>query len=170
MEIKRRSICFPHLHDNTSRFSQHVLFCIPHVSACHDLRRSTPMTRSPRRHVRGADIRAGKGVRPYLSARLLTVNAKASVFKTRLGERESVCDWVGAAGRMCSKSGDGRGWEWRQTTHHLIMLECATTLCIFLVALVIGVVFVHTHTNTVRRRPSGCGNEDDNLTGKEGGK
>lgn len=77
-----------------------------------------------------------------------------------------MCDWVGAAGRMRSKSGDGRGWEWRQTTHHLIMLECATTLCIFLVALVMGVVFVHART----QRPSGCGNEDDNLTGKEGEK
>lgn len=51
-----------------------------------------------------------------------------------------------------------RCWEWRQTTHHLIMLECATTLCIFSVALVIGVVIVQTV-----RTERGLDTSDDGL-------
>lgn len=93
-------------------------------------------------------------VGPYLSAPLLTVNMKLLFSKHSSGEgNPCVIEFV-QRGEMQSKSTDGRGWEWRQTTHHLIMLECATALCIFLVALVIGVVFVQT-VRTERAFPGG---------------
>lgn len=65
---------------------------------------------------------------------------------------------------MQSKSRNGRGWEWRQTTHHLIMLECATALCIFLVTLVVGVVFVQS---VCAERAFQAGRSGGSLTGRE---
>lgn len=90
----------------------------------------------------------GRSGRLHLSAWQLTVNMQLPFSKPlREAGIRRACHCLRAAGRTQSELRDGRGWEWRQTTHHLIMLECATTLCIFSAALVIGAVFVQTvHT------------------------
>lgn len=84
-------------------------------------------------------------VRLYLSARLLTVNT-ALLFSKHDSGKGNLCVCLRSCSREIQSGAEGweRCWEWRQTTHHLIMLECATTLCIFSVALVIGVVIVQT--------------------------
>lgn len=97
--------------------------------------------------------------RLYLSDWLLTVNMKLLFSKHSSGKGNlclSVCVCLHSCRSEIQSEGWERCWEWRQTTHHLIMLECATTLCIFLVALVIGVVIVQTvRTERVREGLTG---------------
>lgn len=83
-------------------------------------------------------------VRLYLSAWLLTVNMKL-LFSKHGSAKGNLCAFAFVQrGDTEQSEGWERCWEGRQTTHHLITLECATTLCIFSVALVIGVVIVQT--------------------------
>ncbi len=79
-------------------------------------------------------------VRLYLSAWLLTVNMKLLFSQHSSGEGNPCVFVFVQRGDTEQSEGWERCWEWRQITHHLIMLECATTLCIVSVALVIAVV------------------------------
>lgn len=129
-----------------------MLFCIPRVYVM--IRDAPPLwhgaavTCVPRRYsLRGFMV--DRMLWLYLSAWLLTVNMKLLFSKHSSGKGNLyVCVCVRTCfvqeGDTEHSEGWERCWEWRQTTHHLIMLACATTLCIFSVALVIGVVIVQT--------------------------
>lgn len=88
-----------------------------------------------------------------------------SFYFQNTAQGKGICVWLSLCSReMQSKSRDGRGWEWRQTTHHLIMLECATALCIFLVTLVVRVVFVQS---VCAERAFQAARSGASLTGRE---
>lgn len=70
-------------------------------------------------------------VRLYLSAPLLTVNMRRLFSQHGSGKGNLRMFAFVQEGDRVRSEGWERCWEWRQTTHHLIMLECATTLCIF---------------------------------------
>lgn len=96
------------------------------------------------KQVEGREVVTERMVRLYLSAWLLTVNMKLLFSKHSSGKGNLCVFAFLQRGDTEPSEGWERCWEWRQTTHHLIMLECATTLCIFSVALVMGVVIVQT--------------------------
>lgn len=77
----------------------------------------------------------GQTVPFSLSASLLTVNMKLLFSKHGSGKGNPRVFVFVRQGDTEQSEGWERCWEWRQITHHLIMLECATTLCIVSVSI-----------------------------------